>query len=135
VAIIQILVYGRHLESLFAIMLTEVQTGDRVVLQPADGLAPPRSWSAPSGRVLSSDTQGRRHVAHAARRRPGSFDRYVFLFELSRWYSSAMIGAIVLATREKERSLTPCTGGCSWRSCCSASARSACSRAATSSSW
>ena len=114
VAIIQILVYvgAISIVIIFAIMLTEVQDGElRPVLQPPDGRSPP-SWRSSAPRCSPSSrsrptsarigdkslTPGLRQLSRLI------FDRYVFPFELvSLVLVAAMIGAIVLATREKER--------------------------------
>ena len=116
VAIIQILVYvgAISIVIIFAIMLTEVQSGGHgAVLQPPDAPSRPswRSSAPPCWRSVSLSRRHRRASA-TSRSTPGLrqlsrliFDRYVFPFELvSLVLVAAMIGAIVLATREKERS-------------------------------
>jgi NADH-quinone oxidoreductase subunit J len=113
VAIIQILVYvgAISIVIIFAIMLTEVQTGRlelffnrqtavaAVVALLAAAVLAAVSLSADIGHVGErSLTPGLRQLSHLI------FDRYVFPFELvSLVLIAAMIGAIVLATRERER--------------------------------
>jgi NADH-quinone oxidoreductase subunit J len=112
VAIIQILVYvgAISIVIIFAIMLTEVQTGgyelffNRQTLIAAvaalvgAALLAVVSLSADIGPIGDKSlTPGLRTLSKLL------FDRYVFPFELvSLVLVAAMIGAIVLATREKE---------------------------------
>jgi NADH-quinone oxidoreductase subunit J len=114
VAIIQILVYVGAISVviIFAIMLTEVQTGGLELFfnrQTAVAALAALVGAAVLAIVsLSSDigqigdqslTPGLRQLSRLI------FDRYVFPFELvSLVLVAAMIGAIVLATRERERS-------------------------------
>jgi NADH-quinone oxidoreductase subunit J len=114
VAIIQILVYVGAISVviIFAIMLTEVQTGRLelffnrqtavAALAALVGAAVLAivSLSADIGQIGDESlTPGLRQLSKLI------FDRYVFPFELvSLVLVAAMIGAIVLATRERERS-------------------------------
>jgi NADH-quinone oxidoreductase subunit J len=114
VAIVQILVYvgAISIVVIFAIMLTEVQTGRlelffnrqtavaAVAALLGAGVLAAVSLSANIGRISPvSKAPGLRELSTLI------FDRYVFPFELvSLVLVAAMIGAIVLATREKERS-------------------------------
>jgi NADH-quinone oxidoreductase subunit J len=114
VAIIQILVYvgAISIVIIFAIMLTEVQTGRLELFfnrQTAVAAVAALVGAAVLAIVaLSADigeigdkslTPGLRQLSRLI------FDRYVFPFELvSLVLVAAMIGAIVLATRESERS-------------------------------
>jgi NADH-quinone oxidoreductase subunit J len=113
VAIIQILVYvgAISIVIIFAIMLTEVQTGRlelffnrqtavaAVAALVGAAVLAIVSLSADIGPVGDESlTPGLRQLSKLI------FDRYVFPFELvSLVLVSAMIGAIVLATRERER--------------------------------
>lgn len=113
VAIIQILVYvgAISIVIIFAIMLTEVQTGRLELFfnrQTAVAAVAALIGAAVLAVVaLSGDiagvgdqslTPGLRRLSRLI------FDRYVFPFELvSLVLVAAMIGAIVLATRERER--------------------------------
>lgn len=113
VAIIQILVYvgAISIVIIFAIMLTEVQTGrlelffnrqTAVAAVLALAAAAVLAVVALSGDIGSIGTEaqapGLRELSRLI------FDRYVFPFELvSLVLVAAMIGAIVLATRERER--------------------------------
>lgn len=113
VAIIQILVYvgAISIVIIFAIMLTEVQHGGyelffnrqtavaAVVALVGAAVLAIVSLSADIGPVGDKSlTPGLRQLSKLI------FDRYVFPFELvSLVLVAAMIGAIVLATREKER--------------------------------
>jgi NADH-quinone oxidoreductase subunit J len=114
VAIIQILVYvgAISIVVIFAIMLTEVQTGKMelffnrqtavaaVAALLGAGILAAVSLSANIGAISAqSKAPGLRALSRLI------FDRYVFPFELvSLVLVAAMIGAIVLATRERERS-------------------------------
>jgi len=113
VAIIQILVYvgAISIVIIFAIMLTEVQHGGyelffnrqtavaAVVALAGAALLAIVSLSADIGPIGDTSlTPGLRQLSRLI------FDRYVLPFELvSLVLVAAMIGAIVLATREKER--------------------------------
>ncbi len=114
VAIVQMLVYvgAISIVIIFAIMLTEVQEGELpAVLQPP-------------GHLRRAAGRGRRRACSPSRSSPATsapsatkalnpgvkqlsallFNRYVFPFELvSLVLLAAMIGAIVLARREEER--------------------------------
>jgi len=114
VAIIQILVYvgAISIVVIFAIMLTEVQSGRlelffnrqtavaAVAALLGAGILAAVSLSASIGSISAeSKAPGLRQLSKLI------FDRYVFPFELvSLVLVAAMIGAIVLATRERERS-------------------------------
>jgi NADH-quinone oxidoreductase subunit J len=114
VAIIQILVYvgAISIVVIFAIMLTEVQSGKlelffnrqtavaAVAALLGAGILAAVSLSASIGSISdASKAPGLRALSRLI------FDRYVFPFELvSLVLVAAMIGAIVLATRERERS-------------------------------
>jgi len=114
VAIIQILVYvgAISIVVIFAIMLTEVQSGRlelffnrqtavaAVAALLGAGILAAVALSANVGAISAqSKAPGLRAVSKLI------FDRYVFPFELvSLVLVAAMIGAIVLATRERERS-------------------------------
>jgi NADH-quinone oxidoreductase subunit J len=114
VAIIQILVYvgAISIVVIFAIMLTEVQAGRlelffnrqtavaAVAALLGAAILAAVSLSADIGRIsAASKAPGLRELSKLI------FDRYVFPFELvSLVLVAAMIGAIVLATRERERS-------------------------------
>ena len=113
VAIIQILVYvgAISIVVIFAIMLTEVQVGTREqFFNRQTGVAAVAALVAAAALAvvaLSSDIGNVTAVSKAPDLRVLSrliFDRYVFPFELvSLVLIAAMIGAIVLATRERER--------------------------------
>jgi len=114
VAIIQILVYvgAISIVVIFAIMLTEVQSGRlelffnrqtavaAVAALFGAGILAAVALSANIGAISAqSKAPGLRALSKLI------FDRYVFPFELvSLVLVAAMIGAIVLATRERERS-------------------------------
>jgi NADH-quinone oxidoreductase subunit J len=114
VAIVQILVYvgAISIVIIFAIMLTEVQSGGReqffnrqtaiaaVVALIGVAILAAVALSADIGAIGDASlAPNLRQIARAL------FDRYVFPFELvSLVLISAMIGAIVLATRGRERS-------------------------------
>jgi NADH-quinone oxidoreductase subunit J len=114
VAIIQILVYvgAISIVVIFAIMLTEVQSGKMelffnrqtavaaVAALLGAGILAAVALSANIGAISAqSKAPGLRALSRLI------FDRYVFPFELvSLVLVAAMIGAIVLATRERERS-------------------------------
>jgi NADH-quinone oxidoreductase subunit J len=114
VAIIQILVYvgAISIVVIFAIMLTEVQSGKMelffnrqtavaaVAALLGAAILAAVSLSANIGAITAqSKAPGLRALSRLI------FDRYVFPFELvSLVLVAAMIGAIVLATRERERS-------------------------------
>ncbi len=114
VAIIQILVYvgAISIVVIFAIMLTEVQSGKAelffnrqtaiaaVAALLGAAILAVVALSANIGRIAPvSQAPGLRQLSRLI------FDRYVFPFELvSLVLVAAMIGAIVLATRERERS-------------------------------
>jgi NADH-quinone oxidoreductase subunit J len=114
VAIIQLLVYvgAISIVVIFAIMLTEVQTGRlelffnrqtaaaAVAALLGAAILAAVSLSANIGRITAvSKAPGLRELSKLI------FNRYVFPFELvSLVLVAAMIGAIVLATRERERS-------------------------------
>jgi len=114
VAIIQILVYvgAISIVVIFAIMLTEVQSGRlelffnrqtavaAVAALLGAGILAAVALSANIGAISAqSKAPGLRALSKLI------FDRYVFPFELvSLVLVAAMIGAIVLATRERERS-------------------------------
>jgi len=114
VAIIQILVYvgAISIVVIFAIMLTEVQSGTlelffnrqtavaAVAALVGAAVLAAVALSANIGRITAvSKAPGLRELSRLI------FDRYVFPFELvSLVLVAAMIGAIVLATRERERS-------------------------------
>jgi NADH-quinone oxidoreductase subunit J len=114
VAIVQLLVYvgAISIVIIFAIMLTEVQTGGlelffnrqtavaAVAALVGAAVLAIVSLSADIGPVGDESlTPGLRQLSKLI------FDRYVFPFELvSLVLVAAMIGAIVLATRERERS-------------------------------
>jgi len=113
VAIIQILVYvgAISIVIIFAIMLTEVQSGKlelffnrqtavaAVAALVGAAVLAAVSLSASIGRVTAvSKAPGLRELSRLM------FNGYVFPFELvSLVLVAAMIGAIVLATRERER--------------------------------
>ena len=113
VAIIQILVYvgAISIVIIVAIMLTEVQSGKMelffnrqtaaaaVVALVGAAVLAAVALSADIGRIGDKSlTPGLRQLSRLI------FDRYVFPFELvSLVLVAAMIGAIVLATRERER--------------------------------
>jgi len=113
VAIIQILVYvgAISIVVIFAIMLTEVQSGKlelffnrqtavaAVAALLGAAILAAVSLSANIGRITdASKAPGLRELSNLI------FARYVFPFELvSLVLVAAMIGAIVLATRERER--------------------------------
>jgi NADH-quinone oxidoreductase subunit J len=113
VAIIQILVYvgAISIVVIFAIMLTEVQSGTlelffnrqtavaAVAALLGAAILAAVALSANIGRITAvSKAPGLRELSRLV------FDRYVFPFELvSLVLVAAMIGAIVLATRERER--------------------------------
>ncbi len=114
VAIIQILVYvgAISIVIIFAIMLTEVQSGRLELFfnrQTAVAAVAALLGAAILAAVALSANIG---AISAESKAPGLralskliFDRYVFPFELvSLVLVAAMIGAIVLATRESERS-------------------------------
>ncbi len=114
VAVIQILVYVGAISVviIFAIMLTEVQTGSlelffnrqtavaAVAALVGAAVLAIVSLSSDIGRIGDESlTPGLRQLSRLI------FDRYVFPFELvSLVLVAAMIGAIVLATRGRERS-------------------------------
>lgn len=114
VAVIQLLVYvgAISIVVIFAIMLTEVQSGKlelffnrqtavaAVAALLGAAVLAAVSLSANIGRIgTESKAPGLRELSKLI------FDRYVFPFELvSLVLVAAMIGAIVLATRERERS-------------------------------
>ena len=113
VAIIQILVYvgAISIVIIFAIMLTEVQSGRLELFfnrQTAVAAVAALLGAAILAAVALSANIG---AISAESKAPGLralckliFDRYVFPFELvSLVLVAAMIGAIVLATRERER--------------------------------
>jgi NADH-quinone oxidoreductase subunit J len=113
-AVVQILVYVGAISVviIFAIMLTEVQEGSFSLFFNRQGIFAAPLAVAVAAALAAALISGHIHGVSATALNPGLqqlstllFNRYVFPFELvSLVLLAAMIGAIVLARREEERS-------------------------------